>query len=260
MATVPKIGAVTAALLVFSVAFGAAGTDRLPLMWTLLAGGSIVVGNLVALRQTSYTRMLGYSGIAQIGYVLVGFAASSATASAVLVLISAYGFAASAAFLGAEAVAVCHPDWDGSIAGMAGMGRTRPILGIALTVAMFSLTGMPLTLGFWGKLGVFGPAVASGDTMLVSIAAVGILGSVVSFGYYGGVLRTLFFETPAEEESPGSGEGDTLAAQEAHAHAVGGGQRVNVAEAVAAAIGAFVLVLGVYPLFEGLDWLMGLFA
>ena len=200
LASAPKAGAVTA--LVILLAIPATNTSLAGPTTTalaLLAAASIVFGNLVALRQSSYRRMLAYSGIAQVGYAFVGLAGALAIdwplfgrASAVF-FVATYAAASAGAFLAAEATRRARPDWDGTISGLAGLGRQRPVLGVSLAVLMFSLAGIPPFLGFWGKLVVFTAAIDGG---LVWLAVVGVLGSVVSFGFYGNVLRYVFFEEP----------------------------------------------------------------
>jgi NADH-quinone oxidoreductase subunit N len=160
-----------------------------------LAAGSIVFGNLVALRQRSFRRMLAYSGIAQVGYALVGIVSGQPWTALALMMV--YAPAALGAFLVADEIERERPGWDGSIAGLAGIARERPALGVALAVLMFSLTGVPLLAGFWGKLLVFATAASSGWLWL---ALLGAVGSVVSFGYYGSVLKAAYMSDDPDRE------------------------------------------------------------
>jgi len=192
LATGPKIAALTALVVLFSrTGFSGVASGRLAVVIAVLCVASIVVGNLGALRQRSYARMLAYSGIAQVGYALVGPAAGPAAAGNATVFAVTYALATAGAFLADSAVRERDAGWDGSIAGLAGLGRRRPILAAAIAVCMFSLIGMPPLAGFWGKLAVFGGAVSAGAWWL---ALVGLIGSVVSFGYYGAVLRAMYLE------------------------------------------------------------------
>jgi len=267
LAGAPKVGAVLAAFIVSSILFGStmlpawqfsreiAGVtieidqSRISVMWAVLAAGSIIFGNLAALRQESYGRMLGYSGIAQVGYAMIGLAVGERVVGSTMLLMTAYAFAALAAFLGGEAVRCQRPGWDGSIGGMAGFGRSNALVGAAVAVAMFSLTGIPLTAGFWGKLLVFGAAVGFGWEWLVVI---GVLGSVVSFGYYGKVLRSMYFE-PAEEvaEPSGDDEGSVPAT---------GSVFALPATLTASLVAAAVVAVGIAPLVWGLGFLQRFFA
>ncbi len=201
LASVPKVAALLATVLLLVGVFGGAPSQREP-VWALLvaiiAAASIAFGNLAALRQASFRRMLAYSGIAQVGYALTGMSAGSRVQPfAVLVFGVFYALAAAGAFLAAEAAGEGE-GWDGSIASLAGLGRRRPVLAASLAVCLLSLTGIPLTAGFWGKLLVF----ASASTTVLWLAIVGVVGSVVSFGYYGGVLRAVYLDETAEAPEP----------------------------------------------------------
>ena len=250
IATAPKLGALAAAVMVFpGLVFGDPqfGESAVAL-FAALAIASVVFGNLVGLKQISYARMLAYSGIAQVGYALVGFAAlhrlssgGGGTSSGIVVLGAAYTVAAAGAFLGAQAIRAFMPDWDGTVAGLAGLGQGRPALAASLAVCLLSLTGIPLTAGFWGKFLVFGDAVASDMAWL---AILGVMGSVVSFGYYGGVIHAMYLEDAPVLLPVGVGA----------ARAEDGRPDV-LAEWVVAALALVVLAIGVVPLFTGLEFL-----
>ncbi|MBI5232260.1 MAG: hypothetical protein HY876_08865 [Coriobacteriales bacterium] len=231
----PKLGAV-AALGLTGLAIG--GSKEVGPIWatlvTVVAVASIVFGNLAALRQTSYTRMLAYSGIGQAGYALLAVAVFAP--SAAVIAVGTYALGASAAFLAASAIRRARPTWDGSISGMAGLAAREPVFCAAVAVAMLSLTGLPPLLGFWGKLQAFGTVVGAGKWWL---AAIGVLGSVVSFGYYGGVLRSLYFtDAPVEEETC----------------------RPGIAGLTTVIVAGAILVIGALPLIIGSQWMVRLFA
>lgn len=165
---------------------------------------SIIVGSLGALTQRSYSKMLAFAGIAQVGYALVAVAALD-PASGVF-LVATYAVGAALSFSAAGAIRALRPEWDGSIAGLAGIGRDDRLLGASVTVSMVSLAGIPPFLGFWGKFQAFGSAIASGAASSGSslgdlypvLVIVAVLGSVVSLAYYGAVIRALYFdEAPA---------------------------------------------------------------
>ncbi len=185
-----------------SAPLGAVGTRLFPLVGAL-AVISILVGSLTALRQRDYTRMLAYAGVAQVGYALI--AVASRNHSAAVFFACTYAIGSTGAFLGSKAMRGSDPDWDGSVEGLRGLGRRRPALGLAVTVLMLSLAGIPPLLGFWGKLQAFQSAVAAGlalqemgQTGLAGLYAVlalaGIVGSIVSVGYYGSVVRAVYAE------------------------------------------------------------------
>ncbi|MCE5191676.1 MAG: NADH-quinone oxidoreductase subunit N [Actinomycetia bacterium] len=248
MGTAPKLAILASLMLVFPmIGFSAEefATSGF-FLFALLATASIVFGNFTGLKQTSFTRMLAYSGIAQVGYALVGAAAAfllpQRTGFAVLVAGLAYAVAAAGAFMGAQAVRSAMPTWDGTVAGLAGVGRKRPALSAALTVMMLSLTGIPLTAGFWGKFLAFGDAATAGHAWL---AAVGLLGSVVSFGYYGGVIRSMYLEEPSVVETDSAPAGATPDMK---------------AEWATIVLAVCVLAIGVLPFFYGLSFLSSVLA
>ncbi len=253
LASAPKIGALVAAFILASTVL-VGNVGNLEYQVAVIAVLSVVVGSLGGLRQTSYTRLLGYSGIAQIGYALAGLTVGVATGGAqlgsmfplTLVLVVSYGLAAVGAFLVADVVRAARPSWDGSLEGMAGLGKERPFIGIAAGALMFSLTGIPLTAGFWGKLLVFGAAISTGWAWLATVC---IIGSVISFGYYGNVVRWLFFEgvepEGAEDEEDGT---ETVV------------QRSVLASGVVGFIALAVVAVGVVPLFTGIEPLVALFS
>jgi NADH-quinone oxidoreductase subunit N len=228
LASAPKLAALASGSVLLMGVFGTQWPRLVPLA-AALAVASIVFGNLGALKQVSLRRMLAYSGIAQVGYALVAFA--SGGRGQLLIFGVTYTIAAAGAFIAAEA-ADGGPGADGSIASLAGLGATRPVVAASLAVCLLSLTGIPLTAGFWGKVAVFGSATTSGSPYWW-LAIVGVLGSVVSFGYYGGVLRVVYLDT-----TDTTGSTDTTERS-----------RLPVTAAVMAA--ALVLALGVAPLFWG---------
>lgn len=211
LASVPKMAMLVAAPTLFAVLLAPHASAWGPI-FAIMSVASIVFGNLAALRQTNYQRMLAYSGIAQAGYAFAGFVAlanlledQGAILFPTKLFALTYGLAVVGAFLVAAAVRDHDPDWDGSIAGMAGLASRRPALAFAAAVCLLSLTGIPLTAGFWGKFTVFWMVVGSEAAWL---AVVGFVGSVVSFGYYGAVLRAMYLDAPvvpavdSEEASP----------------------------------------------------------
>jgi NADH-quinone oxidoreductase subunit N len=232
---VGKVAPISAALWLTLTITGATG-ERIAPVAALLAVLSIVFGNLAALRQRSLARMLAYSGVAQIGYALVGLALG-AGALTVVVFAVLYGVTAAASFLFVVAMRESEPAWDGSIRGLSGLSRRRPALAVTLAVIMFSLTGIPLTAGFWGKFLVFASAATSGYLWLAVCA---MLGSVVSFGYYGAVLRAAFMQ---ESEAGPATDGSHPAEQTS---------RVGSPALVATvALALLIVAIGVAPLLAG---------
>jgi len=194
------VGATATSGLNADAPLGLIGVDLFPILGALSVL-SIAVGSIAALRQRSYLRMLGYAGVAQVGYALMALAAASPTSA--LVAIATYAFATTGAFLVAQVAQNLDAEWDGTIDGLSGLARRLPFVGAAITALMLSMAGIPAFLGFWGKLQVFQSAVlvsvglsrqgyagiALGYALL---AVVGVVGAIVSVGYYGAVVRAVY--------------------------------------------------------------------
>jgi NADH-quinone oxidoreductase subunit N len=159
----------------------------LPLLATV-AVASQTLGNLVAIAQRDIKRMLAYSGIAHMGYALVGLVAFGTDGlTGVLVYLAAYTFMNIAAFAVVSAFSESE-DEPHLITDLAGQGWQRPFLSFALALSMFSLAGIPPTIGFVAKFLVFRAAV---NEHLVWLAVVGVLNSLVSVFFYLRVVYSL---------------------------------------------------------------------
>ncbi len=173
--------------------------DRVALWVPIVAGLAAITmagGNLMALPQQNTKRLLAYSGIAHIGYMLVGLAAVSASGTAmVLFYLVAYVFGNMGAFLVVEAVAQA----EGSVHldALRGLAQRSPLLALVMLLSLLSLGGIPFVAGFWAKLYVFWAAAQAGLYWLVLVGAVL---TVVGLFYYLMVARRMYIEAP---ERPG---------------------------------------------------------
>jgi len=174
--------------------------------WVAILSGislvSMTLGNLVAIQQTNIKRMLAYSSIAQVGYILLGVVAAGPETygiTGVLLFILAYLFTNLGAFV--AVVAFSHVTGSDEIADYAGLLRRAPLLAAALVVFFMSLAGIPPTGGFLGKLFVFGAAIQMGQKVFYFLAVVGVLNSVISLYYYFNVVRLMFFLLAKDESS-----------------------------------------------------------
>ncbi len=169
-------------------------------LW-VLAVLTMTVGNLGALTQRSIKRMLAYSSVAHAGYVLVALAAASEKGvSAALFYLLAYTFMNIGAF--AVVILVGRKGEENlDISSYAGLGFRHPGLGLAMTLFMVSLAGLPPTAGFFGKFYIFSAAV---EADLVSLAIIGVLNSLVSVYFYLGVVVSMYMRQPVEEASVSS--------------------------------------------------------
>lgn len=167
----------------------------------LLAAFTIIVGNLGALGQTSMKRMLGYSGVAQAGYLLVGVVvATGLGARATVFYMLVYLFMNVAPF--AVIVARERAGVGDGIDGLRNLGRESPALAWSMTISMIALSGLPITAGFIGKLFLIEAAV---DGKYAWLAVMIVLGSAISLGYYLRVIATMWMT--GEAKSPASSDG-----------------------------------------------------
>ena len=171
---------------------------------TLIAILTLILGNFVAISQRNLKRMLAYSSIAHAGYIMVAVAAAGsadvidAATQGALVYMMAYMFTN----LGAFAVVMAIENEDGSggnIEDISGLARSRPLMAMAMTVFMLSLTGVPLTAGFVGKFMVFSAALQAG---LFGLAVIGVLTSVVSAFYYIRVVVNMYLRDGSGDLQP----------------------------------------------------------
>jgi NADH-quinone oxidoreductase subunit N len=161
-----------------------------------LATVTMLAGNLMALPQQNTKRLLAYSGIAQIGYMLVGVAATSASGTAmVLFYLVAYVFGNMGAFLVVEALA--RAEGSEATTAFRGLAQRSPLLALAMLLFLLSLGGIPFVGGFWAKLYVFWAAAERGLYWLVLLGAVL---TVVALFYYLLVAKRMYIEEP---ERPG---------------------------------------------------------
>ena len=196
-----------------------------------VAAVTMVVGNVAALTQSNVKRMLAYSSVAHAGYILAGLATGTADGtSAALFYLLAYTVMNVGAFGVVGAL-----EWDGkegagqTLDSLAGVGYRRPVLGVAMGVFMFALTGFPPLGGFIGKYLVFSAVVDAGMTWL---AVIGVLASVVSAVYYLRVLVVMWMKSP--DDAPAAARGASFLAS-----------RSTTAVVAACALG--LLALGVVP-------------
>jgi NADH-quinone oxidoreductase subunit N len=167
----------------------AGGLPHLAPEWQALlafvAATSMIVGNVMAISQSSVKRLLAYSGVAQAGYVLIGVVAGGQNGlAAVLFYLFVYMFMNFGAF--AVVTLLAGPDGDRDrLTDLDGLYRRNPLMAILMTVFMLSLAGFPPFVGFFGKLFLFTAGVSAGYTWLVVLA---VLMSVVSVYYYVRVL------------------------------------------------------------------------
>jgi NADH-quinone oxidoreductase subunit N len=191
-------------LRVFFVALGS--PDWLSLNWgmlfAVLSAITMTVGNVVAILQSNVKRMLGYSSIAQAGYLMVGLAtvgmavgSDAVGQSGLLFFLMSYAVTNLGAFI--AVIAISNKIDSDEINDYTGMGKRAPLLAVALTLCLISLIGLPPTAGLIAKIYIFSGAVQHGLLWLVIVA---VINSCVSAFYYLRVVKMMWFGAPASEE------------------------------------------------------------
>ena len=201
-ASAPKVAAMGLFMRVALDAFSGMIGDWRQIM-IFMAIASMFVGAVGAIGQSNVKRLLAYSSINNVGFMLIGLAAATAAgASAVLLYLTIYLVMTIGSFL----VVLSLTDSDGNavetLDDLAGLARSRPWLATALAIFMLSLAGLPPLFGFMAKLAVFNAAVDSGLWLL---AVLGVLSSVIAAYYYLRVVKILFFDPPADVVVSGEG-------------------------------------------------------
>lgn len=165
----------------------------------VMAGATMVVGNLAALSQNNIKRLLAYSSIAHAGYMLLGVvAASGSGVKAVIIYSLAYYLMNLGAFLVVMALGQRGSGED--IGDYRGLGYRSPVLAILLTIFLVSLTGLPPTFGFVGKLYLFYAVLERPDGFFTALAILGVLMSAVSLYYYARIIKAMWLERSEDKE------------------------------------------------------------
>lgn len=194
LSAAPKAAAFATLLRIFFIAFEPMADRWLPILG-VLALLTMIVGNFAALWQTDVRRILGYSSIANAGYVLVAVAAhSSLGVSAVLFYLAVYGV------MNVGAFAVVSFRDASQLEDFNGLVHRQPVLAGLMTVFLSSLIGVPLTAGFFGKFYIFKSAI---DSELYWLAALGLLTSAVAAFYYLRIIVAMYMKpAPADAVEP----------------------------------------------------------
>ena len=195
LSVAPKAAGFIALIRLYIEGVGSAALIWVPAV-SVLAGMTIVTGNLLAIPQQNIKRMLAYSGVAHIGYMLIGFAALSSSGVAMMLFyLVAYMLGNMGAFLVVEAVA--RSEESDGIDAYRGLAQRSPVLALAMLIFLLSLGGIPFVAGFWAKLYVFWAAIERG---LYGLVFLGAVLTVVALYYYLLVARRMYIEAPDRRE------------------------------------------------------------
>ena len=178
------------------------GLSGLQLDWsamlTALALASLALGNIIAVAQTNFKRLLAYSTISHVGFIMLGIIAGTANgfASAMFYTIT-YAITSSVAF--GVLIMLNRKGFEAeNISDLSGLNDSNPWYAALLAIAMFSMAGVPPTVGFYAKLSVL-QAVVQIDMIWLAVAAV--LFSVIGLFYYLRVIKVMYFDPPASEQA-----------------------------------------------------------
>jgi NADH-quinone oxidoreductase subunit N len=174
-------------------------------MITMVAVLSIIVGNVVAIAQTNIKRMLAYSTIANMGFMLMGFLTANLSGySAAMFYVVAYVLTSLASF--GVVMLLSREGFEADrIEDFRGLNQRSPWWAFIVLLVMFSLAGVPPTLGFYAKFAVIEAAVGAG---FIWLAVAAVLASLVGAFYYLRVVKVMYFEEPVDTE-PLVARGDT---------------------------------------------------
>jgi len=184
MSTVVKTAAFAAFFRLFLHTFNAVPTIWAPTLM-IISGLTILIGNITAVYQTNFKRMLAYSSISHAGYMVLAMNASAP--SSLLYYTTAYSVSSITAF--AILLLISHKTGNDDIKSFNGLAKRNPFLAAVTVVAMLSLAGIPPTAGFFAKYYIFSSAIQNGYIGLVLLA---ILGSLIGVFYYFRVIIAVF--------------------------------------------------------------------
>lgn len=198
-ASAPKVAASALLIRVVIEAFGneAMVWQQIVIVVALM---SIIIGAVGAIGQQNLKRLLAYSSINNIGFILIGLAAGTEQGvAAMLVYLAIYVAMTLGSFIVLMQLKARDGSYRETFADIAGLSKTRPALAAIFAIFMFSLAGIPPLFGFWGKLVVFQAAVAAN---LLPLAVIGIAASVIGAFYYLKVVKVMYFDEPADVIAP----------------------------------------------------------
>jgi len=195
MSTVAKTAAFAAFLRLFAACFAPLSDFWVPVLLVITII-TLFIGNITALYQQSFKRMLAFSSISHAGYLLFAIVAlGSSSAGSVFVYATAYSIASIIAF--GVLILVSHQSGSNSFESFNGLSKKNPFLALVLTIAMLSLAGIPLTAGFIGKFFMFSGALRQYQVLLVILA---VINAIISIFYYFRVIIAMYFRDADREE------------------------------------------------------------
>ncbi len=185
--------------------------DQIQRVLLVVAGATILFGSLAAIPQTNFKRLMAYSSISHAGFILLALACAypvrmdMASGEVVAFYLAAYLPMTMAAFFVLCIVRSSRGEEEISV--LDGLGKRSPFLAFVLLVSVMGLAGIPLTVGFLGKLYVFQAALDQGHFVLLAIAT---LGAAAGFYYYFKVVRSMYWNAPSDQDAIAVGTGSRV--------------------------------------------------
>ena len=254
-----KAAAFALVLRLFSEAFLPA-IDDWKIIVAAMAAATMTVGNLVAMAQHNIKRLLAYSSIGQVGFLLVGIAALSSLASnGVMLHLVGYAFSNLAVFVGV--IAFFNMTGKEEISDFSGLADRHPFIAASIAIGMFSLAGLPFFAGFTTKFYLFTAAASEG---LLWLAALAMVNSLISLYYYLVVIKRMYMEPAVEAEAEPAHAGNPEGIQDSPISAAGGPPeatkgggpvppRLIIGVLVIMVLGTFFVGVYPFPIVEALD-------
>jgi len=198
-AIAPKVAAMILIIRILIQPFGEYFDQWQQIVW-FISAASMTLGAFAAINQNNIKRLMAYSSIGHMGFILVGLAAGNESGTqAVLLYLTVYLFmniGTFACILAMRKQGRMIEDIDQ----LAGLSRTNPIMAVSITIFMFSMAGIPPLAGFFGKYFIFKAAI---EADLYTLAVLGVLASVVSSYYYLRIVKLMYFDNPLDSfDSP----------------------------------------------------------
>jgi NADH-quinone oxidoreductase subunit N len=203
VSTAPKIASFALAFRLLAYGLGGVDADWQDML-AILAALSLVIGNLVAIAQTNMKRMLAYSAIGNVGFILLGFVAGTAagyeaalfyTVAYVVMALGSFGVLLLMSRAGFEADELDH---------FKGLHQRDPLLAVVMAMLMFSTAGIPPFVGFWAKFNILQALWLQGHVALIILAAAV---SVIGLFYYLRIVKLMYFDAPGDLPAAASGQG-----------------------------------------------------
>ena len=191
LATASKLAGIALILRIFSEIFEGSHSS-LVIIVAILAILTMSIGNITAIAQTKYRRLIAYSGISHMGYILVGLATNT-VASYTAIILHSIGYAFSGLVIYGVLICFYNQTNKENINDLSGLYKTNSVLAVSITIALLSTAGLPFFVGFISKFYLFLAAVEQDLLWLVIIA---LINSLISLYYYLMVIKEMYVNEP----------------------------------------------------------------